>query len=71
MTAALVDYALLNLINSHSSRLMVAAIVFAYAALPLSAFVAGRYSALERNTLVSNGVHLTTQKYSATNGHSH
>ncbi len=66
-TAALVDYTSLDLLNSHSSRAMVAAIVFAYTALPLSAFVAGRYSALERNTLINNGVPLTTQKYSATN----
>ena len=67
MTAALVDYASLKLINLHSSRAMIAAIVFAYTALPLSAFVAGRYSALERNALVNSGIHLTTQKYSATN----
>jgi hypothetical protein len=66
MTAGLVDYASLQVINSHSSRLMVAAVVFAYTALPLSAFVAGRYSALERSVLINNDVH-TTQKYSATN----
>jgi len=67
-TAALVDYASFALLNSHSSRAMIAAVVFAYTALPLSAFVAGRYSALERNALINNGVPLTTQKYSATNG---
>lgn len=67
MTAGLVDYASLQLLNSHSSRSMIAAVVFAYTALPLSAFVAGRYSALEQHALVNNGVHLTTQKYSATN----
>lgn len=66
-TAALMDYASWGLLNSHSSRAMVAAVVFAYAALPLSAFVAGRYSALERTSMGTNGVHLTTQKYSATN----
>ncbi len=66
MTAALVDYASKKLLNSHSSRSMIAAVVFAYTALPLSAFVAGRYSAVERATLANNGVHLTTQKYSAT-----
>jgi len=71
MTAALVDYASLELINSHSSRAMIATIVFAYIALPLSAFVAGRYSSLERNALVNSGIHLTTQKYSATNANSH
>ena len=67
MTAGLVDYASLRLINSHSSRAMIAAVVFAYTALPLSAFVAGRHSTFERTALVNNGVHLTTQKYSATN----
>lgn len=67
MTAALVDYASSELLNSHSSRAMIAAVVFAYTALPLSAFVAGRYSALEQTALVNNEVHLTTQKYSATN----
>ena len=67
-TAALVDYAALDFLNSHSSRAMVAAVVFSYTALPLSAFVAGRYSALERNALINGGVPLTTQKYSATNG---
>ncbi|CAF0823700.1 unnamed protein product [Adineta ricciae] len=68
MTAGLVDYASRRLLNSHSSRSMIAAVVFAYTALPLSAFVAGRYSTYERTALVNNGVHLTTQKYSATNG---
>ena len=67
-TAALVDYASWDLLNSHSSRAMIAAVVFSYTALPLAAFVAGRYSALERNTLINGAVPLTTQKYSATNG---
>ena len=71
MTAALVDYAAYQLLNSHSSRTMIAAVVFAYAALPLAAFVAGRQSALERSAFLTNGVPLTTQKYSATNGHGH
>ncbi len=66
-TAALVDYASRDLLNSHSSRSMIAAVVFAYTALPLSAFVAGRYSTLERAALVNTGIHLSTQKYSATN----
>ncbi|CAF3935794.1 unnamed protein product, partial [Adineta steineri] len=48
MTAGLVDYASMNFLNYHSSRAMIAAIVFAYTALPIAAFVAGRYSALER-----------------------
>ncbi|CAF0949048.1 unnamed protein product [Adineta steineri] len=68
MTAGLFDYASMLLLNSHSSRSMIAALVFAYTALPLSAFVAGRYSAYEHASLVNNGVHLTTQKYAATNG---
>ena len=71
MTAALVDYAASQVINLHSSRLMVAAVVFAYTALPLSAFVAGRYSTVERSALVNNGVLLSTQKYSATNANGH
>lgn len=71
LTAALVDYAAYRLLNSHSSRLMTAAVVFAYAALPLAAFVAGRQSALERNAFLNTGVPLTTQKYSATNGNGH
>jgi len=66
MTAGLVDYASLSFLNYHSSRAMIAAIVFAYTALPISAFVAGRYSALERSVLINNESH-TTQKYSATN----
>lgn len=71
LTAAVVDYGSVLSLNSHSSRTMIAAVVFSYAALPLAAFVAGRYSALERSALVNNGVHLTTQKYSATNGNGH
>jgi amino acid permease len=71
MFAGLVDYASKRLLNSHSSRSMIAAVVFAFTALPLSAFVAGRYSTYERAALVNNGVHLTTQKYSATNGNGH
>jgi hypothetical protein len=67
MTAGLVDYASLDYLNYHSSRAMVAAIVFAYSALPIAAFVAGRYSALERSVLINNEGH-STQKYSATNG---
>jgi len=66
MTAGLVDYASTAFLNYHSSRLMIAAIVFAYTALPISAFVAGRYSALERSVLINNEVH-STQKYSTTN----
>jgi hypothetical protein len=71
MTAGLVDYASSQRLNSHSSRSMIAAIVFAYVALPISAFVAGRYSTFERTAFVNNGVHLSNQKYSATanNGH--
>lgn len=67
ITAGLVDYAASALLNYHSSRTMIAALVFAFAALPISAFVAGRYSALERTVLINNEGH-STQKYSATNG---
>jgi len=40
---------------------MISAIVFAYAALPLSAFIAGRYSAFDR--FVANGHVTNGQKY--------
>ena len=63
MTAALFDYASWARIHSHSSRAMLAAIVFGYVALPISAFIAGRYSAYDR--YINDG-----QKYvpAATNG---
>ncbi|CAF1053891.1 unnamed protein product [Rotaria magnacalcarata] len=63
MTAGLFDYGSNSPLNSHSSRAMISAIVFVYASLPISAFIAGRYSAYER--YINNG-----QKYvpAATNG---
>jgi len=67
LTAGLFDYAASALLNYHSSRAFIAALVFAYSALPIAAFVAGRFSALERSVLINNEVH-TAQKYSATNG---
>lgn len=67
MTAGLVDYGATNFLNSHSSRAMIAAVVFAYAALPISAFIAGQYSALERRILSNNELN-DTQKYSGANG---
>ncbi|CAF2317735.1 unnamed protein product [Rotaria sp. Silwood2] len=67
MTAGLVYYASLNFLNYHSSRTMIAAIVFAYTALPISAFVTGRTSALGRTVLINNEHH-GIQKYSTTNG---
>lgn len=47
---------------------MIAAIVFAYTALPISAFIAGRYSAFDR--FVANGHATNGQKYvsTSTNG---
>ena len=68
MTAGLFDYASRANINSHSSRAMIAALVFAYSALPISAFVAGRYSAYDR--YVNNGHVNNGQKYvpASTNG---
>jgi hypothetical protein len=68
MTAGLCDYGSMARLNSHSSRTMIAAVVFAYTALPISAFIAGRYSAFDRfvtTTHVTNG-----QKYvsTSTNG---
>jgi cytochrome c biogenesis factor len=68
MTAALFDYGSWARINSHSSRSMLAAIVFGYVALPISAFIAGRYSAYDR--YVNNGQIHNGQKYvpASTNG---
>jgi len=68
MTAGVFEYGSWARLNSHSSRTMIAAIVFAYTALPISAFMAGRYSAFDRfvtTTHVTNG-----QKYvsASTNG---
>ena len=68
LTSGLFDYASMRHLNYHSSRAMIAALVFAYTALPIAAFVAGRYSALERSVLINNDAHHGTQKYSATNG---
>ncbi|CAF0850167.1 unnamed protein product [Adineta ricciae] len=68
MTAGLFDYGSYQRMNYHSSRCMVAAVVFGYAALPMSAFIAGRYSAYDR--YVNNGHVSNGQKYvpAATNG---
>ena len=66
ITAGLFDYASERLLNYHSSRSMIAALVFAYTALPIAAFVAGRYSVLERGVLINNEAHRGAQKYSAT-----
>ena len=68
MTAALFDYASWARINSHSSRAMLCSIVFGYVALPISAFIAGRYSAYDR--FINNGHVHNGQKYvpAATNG---
>lgn len=47
---------------------MIAAIVFAYSALPISSFIAGRYTAYDR--FVANGHVTNGQKYvpASTNG---
>ena len=68
MTAGVFDYGSMYRLNSHSSRTMIAAIVFAYTTLPITAFIAGRYSAFDR--FVSNGHVNNGQKYvtTATNG---
>jgi uncharacterized membrane protein len=66
ITSGLFNYASERLLNYHSSRAMIAALVFAYTALPIAAFVAGRYSVLERSVLINNEAHRGTQKYSAT-----
>ncbi|CAF0804869.1 unnamed protein product [Didymodactylos carnosus] len=49
ITAGLFDFASSSRINSHSSRLMIATIVFGYCALAIASFVAGRYTILTRN----------------------
>ncbi|CAF4593287.1 unnamed protein product [Rotaria sp. Silwood2] len=68
MTAGLFDYGSMARLNYHSSRLMISAIVFNYAALPMSAFIAGRYSAYD--CYINNGHVHNGQKYvpAATNG---
>jgi hypothetical protein len=66
ITAGLFEYASFRVLNYHSSRAMIASLVFAYTAMPIAAFVAGRYSALERAVLINNDGHMGTQKYSAT-----
>jgi hypothetical protein len=68
LTAGLFDYGSWARLNSHSSRAMLSAIVFAYVALPISAFIAGRYSAYDR--YINNGHVHNGQKYvpTATNG---
>jgi len=68
MVAGLFDYASWARINSHSSRAMISAIVFGYVALPISAFIAGRYSAYDR--FMNNGHVHNGQKYvpASTNG---
>jgi len=68
MTAGLFDYGSMARINSHSSRAMLSAIVFGYLALPIAAFIAGRYSAYDR--YINNGHVHNGQKYvpASTNG---
>jgi hypothetical protein len=68
MTAGIFEYGSMARLNSHPSRTLIAAIVFAYTALPITAFIAGRYSAFDQfvvTTHVTNG-----QKYvsTSTNG---
>ena len=61
MIGGLFDYASWSRLNSHSSRSMLCAIIFAYFALPMSAFLAGRYSTYDR---YMNNPHLNNgQKY--------
>jgi hypothetical protein len=68
MTAGLFDYGSMARMNSHSSRAMISAIVFGYVCLPISAFIAGRYSAYDR--YINNGHVHNGQKYvpASTNG---
>lgn len=68
MTAGLFDYGSSALLNSHSSRTMIASIVFTYSTLPISAFIAGRYSNFDQ--FITNININNDQKYlpTATNG---
>ncbi|CAM4864714.1 unnamed protein product [Rotaria socialis] len=67
MTVGLADYGSIDLLNYHCSRAMMGAIIFACAALSISGFVAGQYSALEQRVLINNETH-DVQKYPITNG---
>ena len=60
MKPGLSDYGSQTQLNSHSSRLMISAIAFAYGALPKSAFPIGRYSAYDQYVLTE--VTLTIDK---------
>ena len=59
LTAGLADYGSLNLLNSHSSRSMIIAVILAYIALPLSAYVAGRYSIMIEDVNVKSNKKLS------------
>lgn len=63
LTAALSDYASLELLNSQSSRAMTTTVIFSTTALGLSAYVAGRHSIIRRSQLTNDGAHLIAQKY--------
>jgi hypothetical protein len=62
MTTGLMDYASWYLINSHSSRSMILAIVFTYTALTMSTFLAGRYRIVENSEYLHDEFHLRMQK---------
>lgn len=67
LTSGLVDYGADRLLNSHSSRLMICSLVFAYTVLPIASFVAGRHSTL--NKFVNNEQTASGQKFlSPSNG---
>lgn len=57
LTAGIFDYGSWAPLNYHSSRLMISAVVFAYSGLPITAFIAGRYSTFDRFvvTTATNG----------------
>ena len=68
LTAGVFDYGSNSRLNDYSSRFMISAIVFNYVALPMSAFIAGRYLAYDR--YINNGHVHNGQKYvpASTNG---
>ena len=63
LTAGLVNYGSMRLLNFHSSRLMISSLVFAYTVLPICSFIAGRHSTL--NHFVNNGQVNNGQKFLA------
>lgn len=52
ITAGIFEYGSSTYLNSHSSQIMIIAMIFAYLSLSISAFIAGRYFKI--NQVVTN-----------------